>query len=577
MGNNNCKCLIKHIMKKFKIKFEGTIELEEVKNEIPTVPDPVEPEVPVVPDPVEPEVPVVPPTSYLTLEQFGGGESFDNYKPLLQAYLAQQESGLPIVLGKDKTYKIYTFKMLPPPNSKIRIYGNNSSLQVGVDFYERNKDGSEDGYLFDLRGVVNPDVMIYGVSIDPPLQETRVQLRTRRLFLTDANMKDGFVSVTQNSNRQFYPTWQMGTFYAGGTYKNGDVDKYLFVHNANSHHIGAEARCDKANSGAGLFVLTDNMLIESDYNWNQAAYPVKGKFDWANNRFYPENFDVTRIQVFPTNDNYGRWWSIQMSNTYLICDGDIDPETNSVGFRGLKQTGKFVKLSNTKIGIGTDSELNPSDLISISGKEYTVLTKEMKEPITREDRLFIYELDKNVEVDSGEYKLLMSKKLDESDIYLCFRGNYITKATLSTADIEYRLRWVALGNMPNKPIYSHEENTVIHRDTKLIGFYRNSSNSSIQKEEWLGRYSKGYTMINCEGFKDQFLLNANSFEKRRLLGDTESKLRLYNCVDVQNRVVNKQENSEEYASAQNAPDFPKEFKEWYEKNVQQGLKFYESR
>ena len=467
---------------------------------------------------------------FITLEEFDY-----NWEKAIQH---TQSTDISIIkLQKGKKYRIKEYKTQKLTKDLFIISDGDSELCFGIDNYNQwNPDPAihQDRYVFDL-GKWNSKVGIINIDIKSASTISEVQPFYRALFKnTPEKGQNGFIAlINSDTNMEF------GLIYSGGQ------EEGLTLIQKNVKFKGVIWQELKANNGGGLSLIMDNCHLEQ---WDPPTYYQK-KIIFSKNRATLVEGSFNQIEnIFQGMGN---------SSNIIFCEGMtflLPPKTfienyhnrfNNDSLKGsnydnahyihtIPQTGEkfylsrsynvngaiipdmirnvinWEKLMQTPIP-NTVRTLQAGDHIKIQGVEYLIEVKDRVNGVAfnseyrfnDQDSYYSeeFKLDKPLPASLPmvlEVEIIHSqaeKLLDGNahDAYLIFKYNKNWQTNIA---IDHGLDYMLASNPFGVLSYNHEEISIWARKTIHKGFYRQSKSGVGQ--------SKGYTLIECEGFNDQF-------------------------------------------------------------------------
>lgn len=467
---------------------------------------------------------------FITLEEF----DYDWEKVIQHT----QKTDISIIkLQKGKKYRIKEYKTQKLTKDLYILSEGDSELCFGIDNYNQwHPDPTihQDRYVFDL-GKWNSKVGIINVDLKSAITINEVQPFYRGIFKNSPEKgQNGFIAlINSDTNMEF------GLIYSGGQ----DEDLTLIQKNVKFHGLIWQEL--KANNGGGIYLIMDNCLLEQ---WDPPTFYQKqiifsknkatlfeGSFNKIENIFQgmgnssniifcegmtfllpPKTFIENYHNRFNNDSikgtNYDNAHYIHtiplkgekffLSRSYNV-DGTIIPDMirNVINWERLNQT----PIPNT---IRT---LQAGDRIKIQGIEYLIEVKDRVNGVSfnseyrfnDQDSYYSeeFKLDKplpaalpmvlEVEIIHSQAEKLLNGKSHEG--YLIFKYN---KNWQTNVAIDHGLDYMLASNPFGVLSYNHEEISIWARKTVHKGFYRQSKSGVGQ--------SKGYTLIECQGFNDQF-------------------------------------------------------------------------
>ena len=467
---------------------------------------------------------------FITLEEFG----YDWAKAIQHT----QNSDVSIIkLQKGKKYRIKEYLTQKLKKDLFIISEGDSELCFGIDNYDQwNADPiiPQSKYVFDLDNW-NANVGIINVDIKAALTIHEIQPFYRCIFRnTPSKEQKGMIALINSETDM-----EFGLLYSGGQ------DEDLILIQKNVSFKGVMWQELKANNGGGLLLVMDNCNLEQ---WDPPVYYQKdmlftknsvsiqeGSFNQIENIFqgagnssnivfcegmtfilpphtfiknYHNRFNDDNLQ----KTNFGSSHYIHSipvkGEKFLVSrsyhpDGVIIPEM-------IRNVINWEKLALDPVK-NIVRDMQAGDKLKINGEIYQIKVKDRVNGVAfcseykynGQDSYYSeeFKLDKplpaelpmvfEVEVIESKAETLLDGR--QRSGYIIFKYN---KHWQTNVDIDHGLDYMFASNPFGVLSYNHVEISIWAKKTKHKGFYRQS---------WSGvGKSKGYTLIESEGFADQF-------------------------------------------------------------------------
>lgn len=468
--------------------------------------------------------------SFITLEEF----DYDWEK----AVQYTQNSDVSILLLQDgKKYRIKEYSRQKLKKNLFVVARNNAELVFGVDYYDQWDDESkikQDKYLFDL-GTWNSQVAFVNIDLTGAVNVNEVQPFFRCIFINSTEVgQTGIIAlINSKTNMEF------GLLYSGS-----DEDPLTVIQKDVSFK-GIFWQELKANNGGGI------QLVMEDCNLEQVDPPVyfekklifspdsvqleNGSFNQIENLFqgFGNSSNIIFVEgmtfLLPPTTYYKNYHNRYNQDTVERANHDSFHLIRHIPKRGEKflmsrsytDNGdlKADMLRNVinweRLGLPPQKnivrELQAGDRISINGELYTIKVKDRlvgvnfasEYRLNGQDSYYTneFKLDRDlpssipkvleVEIIESRGEQLLDKQPRNG--YLIFKYN---KNWQTNTEIDHGLDYMLASNPFGVLSYNHVEISIWAKNVKHQGFYRQSKSGK--------GYSKGYTLINCTGFNDQF-------------------------------------------------------------------------
>ncbi|SFT40790.1 hypothetical protein SAMN04489724_0625 [Algoriphagus locisalis] len=442
-----------------------------------------------------------------------------------------------IRLQNGKKYRIREYKAQKLKKDLFIVSEGQSQLVFGIDNYDQwnsREDKKQDRYVFDL-GAWNSRIGIVNVDLKSAVTTSEVQPYYRGIFKNSPskNQSGSIALVNSDTDMEF------GLLYSGSQ------DDDLLVIQKKVNFKGVIWQELKANHGGGLkLVMEDCDLEQVDpptyyrkeivFTQNSAKL-LEGSFNQIENMFqgmgnssniiYCEGMTFmlppnTFLQNYHNRYNHDTIGQANQDTSHYIHTipkkGDRFLMSRSYQTNGevipdmLRNVINWEKLGLSPIP-NTVRSLQAGDRIKIQGVEYLIKVTDRVNGVmfnseyrfNNQDSYYSQEfkLDKalpenlpmvlEVEVIASRAEALMDGKPHQGYIIFKYNKNWQTNV-----DINHGLEYMLQSNPFGVLSYNHKEISIWARNTKHNGFYR-------QSKSGIGT-SKGYTLINCQGFDDQF-------------------------------------------------------------------------
>lgn len=467
---------------------------------------------------------------FITLEEF----DYDWEKTIQHT---QNSDISTIRLQKGKKYRIKEYQAQKLEKDLFIVSEGNSQLIFGIDNFDQwNADVAlkQDRYVFDL-GRWNAKVGIVNVDLKSAATISEVQPFYRGIFKNspEKNQAGSIALINSNTDMEF------GLLYSGG-----DADQLIIIQKK-VNFKGVIWQELKANNGGGLELIMEDCTLEQvdpptyyqkEFIFTQnSAKLLNGSFNQIENIFqgmgnssniifcegmtfllppktfiknYHDRYNHDSIEV-SNRDNSHYIHSIPrkndrflMSRSYQV-NGQVIPDMlrnvinwDKIGMTPIKNTVRalqagdrikidgieyLIKITDRINGVSFNSEYRFNDQDSYYGQEFK-LDKALPETLP---------MVLEVEMVESRAEALMDGKPHQG--YLIFKYN---KNWQTNVDIDHGLEYMLASNPFGVLSYNHKEISIWAKNTRHNGFYR-------QSKSGVGS-SKGYTLIGCQGFDNQF-------------------------------------------------------------------------
>lgn len=472
----------------------------------------------------------IPSGKFITLEDF----EYDWEKAVQHT----QNSDVSIILLQTgKKYHIKEYLRQKIKKDLFIVSKGNSELVFGIDYFNQwngSKGEKQDKFIFDL-GEWNSRIGIINVDINCAKMVDEVQPFYRCLFTNSVSSSQSGIVALINSTTNL----EFGLLYSGG------LDTPLTVIQKNVKFKGIIWQELKANNGGGLALIMDSCeLIQVDppayfkKSLSFSANEVKlgsGSFYQIESLF--QGFGNSCNIVFVEGMTFILPPKTFIQNYHNRFNGDTLLETNKdsahyihsiprVGDRFLMSRSYQENMETIpdmlrnvinweKLGIppekNTVRAMQAGDRLKIDGQEYTIKITDRvvgvmfaKEYRYRDQDSYYsqeFKLDRplpaslpmvfEVEVLASKGEKLLDGAPREGFIIFKYNKNWQTNV-----DVDHGLDYMLSSNPFGVLSYNHKEISIWANNTRHNGFYRQSKSGVGQ--------SKGYTLINCSGFANEF-------------------------------------------------------------------------
>lgn len=467
---------------------------------------------------------------YITLEEF-------NYDWEKAIQYTQTSTTSIILLQHGKKYRIKEYVRQKISKDLYIISLGRSELIFGIDYFnqwDKSRSLKQDRFIFDL-GRWNAKIGIVNVDIFNAATVIEAQPFSRCLFTNSTEKgQTGTVGLINSKTDM-----EFGLLYSGGD------SEFLTLVQKDIQFKGVIWQELKANNGGGLQVIMDKC------NLIQVDPPVyfQRKFSFKEDRVAVDVgsfFQIeTQFQGFGNSCNilfvdgltfllppktffhnyHNRFNSDQveaanLDHTHLIHRipkiGESFLMSRSYHPSGILKDDMIRNVINwQKVNRPPQHnivrELQAGDQLKIHGQTYTIKVKDRMNGVefaseyryNDQDSYYSteYKLDKalpedlpmviSVQIVNSIAETLLDGKFREG--YMIFKYN---KHWQTNVDVDHGLDYMLTSNPFGVLSYNHKEISIWARNTSHNGFYRQSKSN-------VGS-SKGYSLINCTGFGDEF-------------------------------------------------------------------------
>lgn len=467
---------------------------------------------------------------FITLEEF----DYDWEKAIQHT----QNSDVSIIrLQKGKKYRVKEYNTQKLKKDLFIISEGDSELRFGLDNYDQwNPDPSvkQDRYVFDL-DTWNSKVAIVNVDLKSAQLVQEIQPYYRGIFKnsTEKNQSGFIALINSNTDMEF------GLIYSGSQ----EEDLTLIQKDVNFEGIIWQEL--KANNGGGLQVIMDNCHLKQvdppSYFKKQLKFSKntvmvnEGSFNQIENTFqgmgnssnivYVEGMTFLLPPATFIRNYHNRYNGDTIERTNQDISHYIHPipsvgehflMSRSYDVNGVPIPGMLRNVINwEKLGLdprpNVVRSLQVGDRLRINGEEYLIkitdripgLAFNSEYRYQGQDSYYAQEfkLDRDlpedipmvveVEVLESKGEQLLDGNLHEGYIIFKYNKNWQTNL-----DVDHGLDYMLASNPYGVLSYNHKEISLWAKNTVHQGFYRQSKSGKGN--------SKGYTLINCSGFGDQF-------------------------------------------------------------------------
>ncbi|MEN2281269.1 hypothetical protein AAGF08_03960 [Algoriphagus sp. SE2] len=468
--------------------------------------------------------------NFITLEEF----DYDWEKAI--QYTQNTDVSI-IKLQKGKKYRIKEYSTQKLKKDLFIISERDSEIRFGLDNFDQwNPDPlvKQDRYVFDL-DTWNSKVAIVNVDLKSAQLVQEIQPFYRGIFKNSSDKNQSGLIALINSNTDM----EFGLLYSGGQ----EDDLILIQKNVNFEGVIWQEL--KANNGGGLQVIMDNCNLKQvdpptyfkkQLKFSKNAVMVnEGSFNQIENTFqgmgnssnivYVEGMTFllppkTFIQNYHNRYNGDSLESTNQDVSHYIHPipsvGEKFLMSRSYNVQGVPIPGMLRNVINwEKLGLeprpNVVRSLQVGDRLKINGEEYLIKITDRIPGVAfnseykynGQDSYYAQEfkLDKDlpkelpmvveVEVLESKGERLLDGNLHEGYIIFKYNKNWQTNM-----DVDHGLDYMLASNPFGVLSYNHKEISLWAKDTVHQGFYRQSKSGNGN--------SKGYTLINCRGFEDQF-------------------------------------------------------------------------
>lgn len=463
---------------------------------------------------------------------------FDNSLAYQSAMTAVKNSDhKTLELQSGKTYVIPEFNKIDI-NSGLFIFSiGGANLKMGLEDYfpwASRKAKKQDGFLFDFGGN-SAEIGFKKVNFLPPHRRVKAaQIFYSSLFKSFPKKDQEFriavldmdttLEVDSSDSRLNQVGFGFGFLYSS---ENGN-----YVIGKNIKHRGPGFMDFKANYGGGLFAIFENVTTNF-LNEEEFASPRIKIRGFLKDNIFTITSGHTIYQIYTYDFGEGNVSHILHFGRYTFIIDGKPAVLNACQFKVRPfANGKTSLLVRDSQSVYAKSfELHAGDKLTLNGEVFTIIEKtrtyvtEWMEGDSNVKYSMCLKLDKKLPVSSGFHDFQVESVGEsinngqEVDAYLIYKSNYEFRTYLNTkfGDSEV-LSSDPVGHLS----YNHKEITLWAKSFKHNGFYRQSLSGSGN--------SKGYTLIDCEGFGGQFspdveVKNSGEMpeEGKRLLEKIEKK------------------------------------------------------
>ncbi|NVK48712.1 MAG: hypothetical protein HWE09_03010 [Cyclobacteriaceae bacterium] len=472
----------------------------------------------------------LPKSTYITLEEFG----YDWEKAIQHT----QQNDVSIILLQDgKKYRIKEYSRQKIEKDLFILALNKAELVFGVDYYnqwDRNTSLPQDRYIFDL-AKWNSRIGLVNVDVTSAVTIEEVQPFYRCLFTNsvEKGQTGSIALINSKTNMEF------GLLYSGGD------DTPLTIIQKDIDFKGIIWQELKANNGGGLLVVMDHCRLEQidppvyfEKNLRFSKNTVtldEGSFFQLENMFQGfgnssniifvdgMTFLLPPVTFFLNYHNRYNQDSIKEANhdSYHLIHQIPKAGEKFLMSRSYTTSGEIKPdmirnvINWEKLGINSKKnlvrELQAGDRLLIHGEEYTI---KVKDRLVGNAFASEYRFNHQDSYYSAEFKLdrplpeslpmivevevlnSLGEKLLDGEPRMGFIIFKYNKNWQTNTEIDHGLDYMLASNPFGVLSYNHEEISIWARNTEHNGFYR-------QSRSGVGE-SKGYTLINCKGFEDEF-------------------------------------------------------------------------
>lgn len=404
-----------------------------------------------------------------------------------------------IILESGKTY-LFPRYLMHRVTQDILVFTDGpdpATIIFGTTGYSRWKEGEkadQPRFVFDITGDEGHSVVFYNINLLNAELVDEVHPFQRALFTNaptaNQSWKIGLINCTTDM--------QLGLLYSA----QQEVRQYIYFERLRFRGMIWEEL--KANHGGGLMVIgSDSELVQVD-----PPTHFESQLTFLNSELVRSSVSFSRIDsIFdggPDGKGAGNSCSIIYTEgmVFLIRPhmGDMVTAIVPIPIAGeqimMNWSGTFLQ-SNTH-------QLQAGDTLRIAGEEYTVIARDRIPTLAFATSGFMqdYKLDRPLTVTVGssvKAEIILSRGQTligkERSGHLIFKYNshfYTSVENLPNHGLEYILKANPIGVLS----YNHEEITMYMRGVKRRGYYR-ETRSKVGS-------SNGYTLIDCEGFGDEF-------------------------------------------------------------------------
>lgn len=441
-------------------------------------------------------------------------------------------------LEDGKTYVVPEYQAIGLSQDFFLMAKKGANLKIGIEDYfqwSEKKMRRQDDALFNV-GENSLTLGIKNVNFIPPHRRlSGAQLFFTSLFKSSPKKDQSLKIIVLNMDSTLEvngkdPRYNQFGFGYGFLYSSGFGN---YVIGKNIRHRGPGFMDFKANHGGGLFAVFEN--IETDFqNEEKFASPqikVKGKLE---NNVFKITSENTIYQIYSYDFGEGNVAHILHFGRYTFMIDGQNSVINAAEFKVRPFAGgkTLLKVRDNLNVYAKKVELHAGDELIHLGISYRVIEKN-RTYVTEWDQgdedtkyAMCLKLDKPMPVSSGmvEFDVFsVGESLNngrEIEAYLIYKANYDFRTYQNTKfGNEEILSSTPVGHLS----YNHKEITLWAKNFKHRGFYRQSQSD-------VG-HTNGYTMINCEGFEDQFkpdvtIKNTGEMPEvaKALLSDLEAKV-----------------------------------------------------
>lgn len=469
-------------------------------------------------------------SKFITLEQF----DYDWEKAI--KYIQNSEVSI-ILLQDGKKYRIKEYTRQKIFKDFFIVSKGKAELVFGVDYFNQWDNSNrinQDKFIFDL-GTWNANIGIINVDISNAPMVPEAQPFYRCLFTNSIEKGQSGCIGLINSKTDL----EFGIIYSG------NEDNPLTLIQKNIHFQGILWQELKANNGGGIQLVMDScelkqldppVYFQKQFSFYQDRVVVgEGTFFQIETLFqgFGNSSNIVFVEgmtfLLPPKTffiNYHNRYNndqIQEANfdqSHLIHriprKGDRFLMSRSYHTSGNIKPDMIRNVINwAKLQIPSQTnrvhELQAGDQVKIADQIYTI---KIKDRLNGVDFASEYRFNDQDSYYSAEFKLdrplpdhlsmivpvevvlsRAEKLLDgrPKNGYMIFKYN---KHWQTNTEVDHGLEYMLTSNPFGVLSYNHQEISIWARNTSHNGFYRQSRSGIGQ--------SKGYTLINCKGFQDEF-------------------------------------------------------------------------
>lgn len=472
----------------------------------------------------------IPSGKFITLEDF----DYDWEKAVQHT----QNSDVSIILLQaGKKYHIKEYLRQKIKKDLFIVSHGNSELVFGIDYFNQwdsSRGIKQDKFIFDL-GDWTSRIGIINVDVNGAKMVDEVQPFYRSLFTNSVSgSQSGLVALINSATNL-----EFGLLYSGG------LDTPLTVIQKNVRFKGIIWQELKANNGGGLTLIMDSCDLHQvdppayfrkslSFSTNEVRLG-SGSFYQIENIF--QGFGNSSNIVFVEGMTFLLPPKTFIQNYHNRFNGDTIMEANRDSahyIHSIPRLGDRFLMSRSynpnmepipdmlrnvinweKLGLppqkNTVRALQAGDRLKINGQEYTIKITDRVVGVAfaseyryrdqdsyysqefKLDRPLPASLPMVIEVEVLESK--GEKLLDgvPREGFIIFKYN---KNWQTNVDVDHGLDYMLASNPFGVLSYNHKEISIWANNTKHNGFYRQSKSGVGQ--------TKGYTLINCTGFANEF-------------------------------------------------------------------------